>query len=359
MKRKSLLILALCASLIFGLAACGGSGGSGGGSRGENGSITVFNYGDYIDRDLIAQFENEYGITVNYEEYVAPEDMYTKYTSGAIDYDVIITSDYMVEKLMSEDQLLPIDTSGMEHIGNIGDRYWEFCRAFDPENSYAVPYLWGTVGIIYNTTMVDDDVNSWNIMWDEDYANSIIMENSVRDAFIAPLRLRGDSINTTDEAELRAACDMLVDQYPLVYAYQVDETRDSMISGEAALGMIYSGDATVAIEANPDLAYTIPSEGSNVWIDCAVIPASATNVEGAQQFIDFLCSYDAAMANFEYIYYGTPNEAILDDLDEDVLADTTIFPTDEMLENCEVFRYLGSEADALYTDLWQIVKTSN
>ena len=342
--------------MVFGLAACGGSGGGSGSA--SNGSITVFNYGDYIDRSLIQQFEQEYGITVNYEEYVAPEDMYTKYASGAIDYDVIITSDYMVEKMMSEGELQPIDMSGMENIGNIGDTYWEFCQAFDPENEYAVPYLWGTVGIIYNTTMVDN-VTSWNALWDENYANSIIMENSVRDAFIAPLRLQGHSINTTDEAELRAAADMLIEQYPLVYAYQVDETRDSMISGEAAMGMIYSGDATVAIEANPDLAYTIPEEGSNVWIDCAVIPASATNVEGAQQFIDFLCGYDAAMANFEYIYYGTPNEAILADLDEEVLADPTIFPPEELLANCEVFRYLGSEADALYTDLWQEVKSSN
>ena len=360
MKKRILpVILVLCCAMIVSLAGCGAnSERSGSSSEGANGSITVFNYGEYLDRSLLAQFESEYGITVNYEEYVSPEDMYTKYTSGAIDYDVIITSEYMIEKLMEEDELLPIDMSGMENIGNIGDRYWDFCRTFDPDNSYAVPYLWGTLGILYNTTMVDEPVDSWDILWSEEYADQIIMENSVRDAFVAPLRLMGCSINTTDEAELRSAAEMLEAQYPLVYAYQVDETRDTMIAGEAALGMTYSGDATEAIDANEDLAYAIPSEGSNVWIDCAVIPASAQNVEGAQAFIDFLCGEEAALANFEFIYYGTPNEAILDDLDEDVLSDPTIFPDEAILDNCEVFRYLGSETDALYTQLWQEVKSS-
>lgn len=349
---KKFLALFLAVSCLFTLCACGAK--EPDASSGEE--LVVFNYGDYIDRNLLERFQNETGITVKYEEYITPEDMYTKYQSGSIQYDLIITSEYMVEKMIQADEALPFDTGKMENIGNVGDTYWNFCRTFDPENQYAIPYMWGTVGILYNTSLVDEEITSWDILWDETYADNIIMENSVRDAFLVPLKLRGHSLNTTDKTVLEEAKQMLIDQKPLVQAYYVDESRDALISGDAAMAVIYSGDATVAMEYNEDLAYVVPQEGSNVWIDCMMIPASCRHKEAAEKFIDFLCGEEAAMANFEYIYYGTPNAAVYDALDDELKEDPVIFPPEDILEKCEVYQYLGSEMEAYYSQMWKELK---
>lgn len=349
---KKLLVLTLTACLLT-LCACGT--GEPGASSGD--ALVIFNYGDYIDRDLLDQFEEETGIAVKYEEYVTPEDMYTKYQGGSIQYDLIITSEYMVEKMIQAGEALPVNTDEMANIGNVGDTYWEFCRAFDPENQYAVPYMWGTVGILYNTALVDEEITSWDILWDETYADNLIMENSVRDAFLVPLKLRGYSLNTTDKDQLEEAKQMLIDQKPLVQAYYVDESRDALISGDAAMAVIYSGDATVAMEYNEDLDYVVPEEGSNVWIDCMMIPASCQHKEAAEKFIDFLCSEEAAQANFDYIYYGTPNTAVYDALDEEEKEDPVIFPPEDVLEKCEVYQYLGSEMESYYSQMWKELKS--
>ena len=349
---KKWLALALALICALSLTACGSEKTE---STGEE--LVVFNYGDYIDRSLLTQFEKETGIKVKYEEYVTPEDMYTKYQGGSIQYDVIISSEYMIEKMIQSGEALEIDMDSMENIGNIGDTYWDFCKAFDPDNIYAVPYQWGTVGILYNTAMVDEEITSWNILWDEKYANNIIMENSVRDAFLVPLKLMGESLNTTDKAVLEEAKQMLIDQKPLVQAYLVDESRDALVSGDAAMAVIYSGDATAAIEYNEDLAYVVPEEGSNIWIDCLMIPKTCQHKEAAEAFIDFLCREDVGMANFEYIYYGTPNTAVAEALDDEYKEDPTIFPPEEVLEKCEVYQYLGSEMESYYTSMWKEIKS--
>ena len=319
-------------------------------------SLVVFNYGDYIDRDTITMFEEETGIRVKYEEYLTPEDMYTKYSSKVIDYDLICTSDYMIQKMNVEGKLLPVDTSQMEYYENTDPRYLDFCKTFDPGNQYALPYLWGTVGILYNEKMVRDKVDSWSILWNEKYKNQVIMQNSMRDAFLVPLKIMGASLNTEDQKELKAAQEMLYQQKPLVEAYLVDEIRDAMIAGDAAIAVTYSGDATEAMDANEDLRYVVPKEGSNVWFDCWAIPDSAKHKKEAEKFIDFMNREDIARMNFEYIYYGTPNKKVFESLDEDTREDETIFPPEDVLDKCEVYQYLGEKTDRYYNRLWKELK---
>ena len=342
------------------LAAAGCSGGA---TAEDDNTLIIFNYGDYIERETIQMFEEETGIEVKYEEYITPEDMYTKYQSGAIDYDLICTSDYMIEKMIEAGDAQPIDTSKMEYLDNVDQKYMDFCKAFDPGNEYAIPYFFGTVGILYNEEMVDEEVNSWSVLWDEKYKDQIIMENSVRDAFIVPLKLKGHSINTTDKNELLEAQQMLMDQKPILAAYLVDETRDAMISGDAALGVIYSGELLYLQEEaeslNLDftLQYVLPEEGTNLWIDSWVIPWNARNKENAEKWINFLCRPDIAKKNFEYITYATPNEAAFRLLDPEYQQNTDVFPDTSTLTTSEVYRYLGTEADDLYNALWKEVKS--
>lgn len=349
-RKRCILSLAVLGTV---LAAAGCAGGHA--AEDEN-TLVIFNYGDYIDRDTIQMFEDETGIEVKYEEYITPEDMYTKYQSGGINYDLICTSDYMIERMIMDGEAQPIDTSGMEYFENVDQKYMDFCKAFDPENQYAIPYFFGTVGILYNEKMVDEDVDSWSVLWNEKYKDQIIMENSVRDAFIAPLKLKGYSINTTDKNALLEAQSMLMGQKHLLAAYLVDETKDAMISGDAALSVIYSGDATVAIEENEDLTYVVPKEGTNIWFDCWMIPKTAKHKEAAEKFIDFMNRPDIAMLNFDYIWYGTPNKAVYEELDEETREDPTIFPDEDIMNKCEVYQYLGEEMDSYYSRLWKELK---
>jgi len=242
---------------------------------------------------------------------------------------------------------------------NIGAQYWEQSKGFDPENKYSVPYCWGTVGILYNKTMVNEPVDSWSILWNEKYADSILMQDSVRDAFMVALKLNGASMNTLDETELAAARDILIDQKPLVQAYVIDQVRDKMIGGEAALGVIYSGEAIFTQRENADLEYVVPKEGTNVWIDSWVIPKNAPNRENAEKFIDFMCRGDVALKNFEYITYSTPNEAARELIEDEALKNSPIaFPDLSQYPNLETFTYLSEEGDALYNEMWKEVKSN-
>ena len=260
--------------------------------------IYVYNWGEYIDPEVIEMFEKETGITVHYEEFETNEEMYTIVAKGARTYDVICPSDYMVQKMIENDLLTTINYDNIPNITNIGEPYMESAKGFDPENQYCVPYTWGTVGIMYNKSMVDEPVDSWAILFDEKYKNQILMQNSVRDAYCVALSYLGYSINTLDEDELSEATDLLIEQKPLVQAYVVDQVRDKMIKNAAALGVIYSGEAIYMQRENEDLEYVIPKEGSNVWIDGWVIPKNCNNKEGAEAFINFLCKPEIALMNF-------------------------------------------------------------
>ncbi|MDE6907953.1 MAG: extracellular solute-binding protein [Lachnospiraceae bacterium] len=320
--------------------------------------VIVYNWGEYLDPEVITMFEEETGIDVIYEEFETNEIMYPKVQSGAIAYDVVCPSDYMIQKMLDNGLLAEINFANVPNLKNIGQRYMDKSREFDPENKYSVPYCWGTVGILYNKTMVDGPIDSWSVLWDDKYRDNILMQDSVRDAFGVTLKYLGYSLNSTDLDELTEAMNLLIVQKPLVQAYVIDQVRDKMIGNESAIGVIYSGEAIYTQKENPNLEYVIPKEGSNIWIDSWVIPKNAEHKENAEAFINFLCRPDIALMNFDYITYSTPNTAARELIeDEDIRNSKIAFPDDSELEHCETFHYLGDEADAVYMDLWNKVES--
>ena len=321
--------------------------------------LVVYNWGEYIDPEVLTMFEEETGIDIVYEEFETNEILYPKISSGAIAYDVICPSDYMIQRMIENDLLSEINFDNIPNLKNIGKQYLERSRQFDPENKYSVPYCWGTVGILYNKMMVDEPVDSWSILWDPKYKDNILMQDSVRDAFGVTLKYLGYSLNSIDLDELTEAKNLLIEQKPLVQAYVIDQVRDKMIGNEAALGVIYSGEAIYTQKENPNLEYVIPKEGSNIWIDSWVIPKNAEHKENAEKFINVLCRPDIALMNFEYITYSTPNEAARELIEDESIRNSEIaFPDLSKYDNLETFQYLGTEADQVYGDLWNKVKSS-
>ncbi len=344
-----LLLISISSTILIG---CGNQ------KTNSNKQLVVYNWGEYIDPDVLTMFQDETGIKVIYDEFETNEIMYPKIESGASEYDIICPSDYMIQKMIKNDLLEKINFDNIPNYKNIGTQYIEQSKQFDPQNEYSVPYCCGTVGILYNKTMVKEPVDSWSILWDEKYADNILMQDSVRDAFMVALKLNGYSMNTTDQDELNTAKESLIKQKPIVQAYVIDQVRDKMIGNEAALGVIYSGEAIFTQRENPDLEYVIPKEGTNVWIDSWVIPKNAKNKENAETFINFMCREDIALKNFEYITYTTPNDAAHELIeDEDIKNSKIAFPTLSEFQNLETYQYLGEEADALYNQLWKEVKS--
>lgn len=320
--------------------------------------VVVYNWGEYLDPEVLTMFEEETGIDVVYEEFETNEILYPKISSGAIAYDVICPSDYMIQRMIENNLLAEINFDNIPNVKNIGKDYMEQSRQFDPENKYSVPYCWGTVGILYNKTMVDEPITSWSVLWDEKYKDNILMQDSVRDAFGVTLKYLGYSLNSTDLDELTEARDLLIKQKPLVQAYVIDQVRDKMIGNEAAIGVIYSGEAIYTQMENPDLEYVIPEEGSNIWIDSWVIPKNAENKENAEKFINFLCRPEIALMNFEYITYSTPNIEARKMIEDEAIRNSEIaFPDLSKYDNLETFQYLGTEADQTYGELWNQVKS--
>ncbi len=349
---KKTLLLLLTTLAVFSLfQGCG---------KEDPNTLTILNYGKYIEPEVLDKFEAETGIKVEYEEYITPENMYTKYKAGAIDYDLICTSDYMIEKLIGENEVLELNFDQIPLVKNLDSSYFEFSKSFDPENKYTIPYFFGTVGILYNREMVDESkVNSWQILWDDTYSGKIIMADSVRDSFMVAEKLLGYSLNTTEDDKLRAAQQLLIEQKPLVYSYLVDEAQDEMIAENAAMAVVYSGEAGLALEYNDNLAFSVPKEGSNMWIDSWFMPKSARHTENAEKFLNFLCREDIAALNFDYVYYATPNMKVKESLDEELQENTTIFPPQEILDNCEVLKSLDDEAAMRYNLYWKEIKSAD
>ncbi len=322
-------------------------------------TLTVLNYGKYFDPEALKLFEEETGIQVEYEEYESPEEMYTKYKAGSIDYDLLCTSDYIIQKLIDEGEVLEMKHENIDEYKNIDANIIDASSAFDPDHKYTIPYFYGTVGILYNTDEVDAaETNTWDVLWNDKYSGKIIMENSVRDCFLVPLKQLGYSLNTTDEKELKEALQKLLDQKPLIYAYFVDETGDEMAAGNASLAVTYSGEAAYAQSLSDNLAYSVPKEGSNLWIDSWFLPKTCKNQENAEKFLNFLCREDIAKMNFDYVYYATPNTAVYDNLDDETKNDKTIFPDSSVLDNCEVYLSLDEEGTNLYNQLWKELKSN-
>lgn len=342
---------------LAGLLACSMLSVTGCGSKeGGKGSLTVFSYGEYMDPDVLDQFTEETGIEIKYEESLTPEEMYTKYKSGAIKYDLLCSTDYMLQKFIDEGELQKIDRGAMENSGNIGDKYWKLAAAFDPENAYTVPYFWGTLGILYDTTRVSEPVDSWDVLLNGDYAGEVIMQNSMRDTYMAALKYLGYSLNSNNENEIREAQELLLKQKPDVQAYLVDEARDEVVAGNAVMAIVYSGEAYLGHQYNENLAYVIPKEGSNVWLDAWCVTKHCEDLDAAQKFLDFLCREDIAKKNFEYIYYSTPNDAVVESLSEEERADEALVPAEDATDNCEVSLQLEPESNDLMNELWKELK---
>ena len=345
-----------------------------------NGQVKVFNWGEYIDEDLIDEFEDEYGIEVIYDTFDTNEAMYPRVEADPSLYDVICPSDYMIEKMIQNDVLQEIDWDQITNKENIGEVYLKSCEGFDPGNKYCVPYTFGTVGILYNKELVDEDavIDSWDVLWDETYKNDIIMQDSVRDAFMISLKRLGYSCNTTDEDELNEAMEELKIQSKLNKAYTIDEVRDKMINGAAAIGVIYSGEYLYCQEENEDLEYVIPKEGTNIWYDGWVIPKYAKNPVAASYFINFMCRPDIALRNMDFCGYVSSiatSEILEEKVDTtlDYYADLSYFfgpdadsiqidkiqyPDRKVVERCAMIRDFGDKTKEVL-DIWSRIKGDN
>lgn len=316
-------------------------------------TLHILNWGDYIDEELIKQFEQEFNVYVQYDTLANNEEMLIKLQNSDT-YDLCFPSDYIIEKLIAEDLLHEINKDNIPNMVNIDEQFLNL--EFDPNNTYSVPYMWGTVGILYNTTMVEEPVTSWGVLWDEKYAGQVLMYDSIRDTIGITLKYLGYSVNTRSEAEVAAARDKLLEQKEngIVKAYLGDPIKDAMIGNEGALAVVYSGDAVWCCEENEDLAYAVPMEGSNFWFDNAVIPKNAKNAELAEKFINFLNDPEVAKQNSQYIGYTTPNAAALALMEPEWLEDETYNPPQEIIDRCEIFRDLG-DFTPVFTSAWDAV----
>ncbi len=323
-----------------------------GGASSDKTTLKVYNWGDYIGEDVIQKFEDKFNINVVYDTFPTNEEMYVKLKAGGSDYDVAIPSDYMIKKMINEGMVKKINLNNIPNYKYIEEKFKNL--SFDPNNEYSVPYMWGTVGIIYNKTMVKEPVDSWNILWDKKYDKQIFMLDSQRDSIAVALKKLGYSLNTKNKDELEKAKNELIKQKDIVQAYVGDEVKDKMIMGEGALAVVWSGDAVYMKSQNKDLEYAIPKEGSNLWFDSMVIPSTAKHQKEAEEFINFMCDTEIALANTNYIGYSTPQTEAKKKLDPALLKDIAAYPTDEQIKNCEVFVDLDAsikDYDKIWTEI--------
>ena len=352
--RKTIVCLLLVCVLAFSLmpAACA-----------SDNEITVYNWGQYISDgtdgslDVIAEFEKETGIKVNYLTFDSNESMYTKLKTGGAAYDIIIPSDYMIGMLIEENMLEPLNFDNIPNYQYIDEAFRN--QAYDPNNMYSVPYTWGTVGLIYNTQYVSaEDAASWNCLWNKDYAGKVLMFDNPRDAFAIAESILGFSYNTTDTAELQQAAELLKQQKDVVQSYVMDQIFDKMQRGEAWAAPYYAGDFLTMVEENPDLAFSYPQDGFNIFIDAMCIPKGCQNKEGAEAFINFLCRPDICAANLDYLGYSTPESAAKELMDPEVTSSPVAYPDEQTLSASESFSSLPIEATQTMNDLWLDVKTT-
>lgn len=334
--------------------------------RGEGISLNVYNWGEYISDgseentlNVNAEFTELTGIKINYTNYATNEELYAKLKGGGASYDIIIPSDYMISRMIHENMLQKLDFDNIPNFKYITDTFVN--PEYDPQNEYSVPYTWGTVGIIYDKTMIDipPEEIDWDILWNEDYFDRILMFDNPRDAFaIAELRL-GYSLNTEDTKEMEDCADLLKEQKSVIQAYVMDEVFDKMGAGEALVAPYYAGDAVTLMDEYEDLAFVTPKSGTNLFIDAICIPVGAKQKEAAEMYINFMCEPDIAYATTSYIGYSTPNSAAFDMLDEETQNDKVSYPDDEYLnKNTTIFRNLSDEANQKMQDLWTDIKST-
>ena len=363
--KKSYTCISMAALAVLAASVSVTGCGSSKSSADKDNELYVYNWGEYIDESVISQFEEETGIKVIYDMFETNEEMYPIIEAGAISYDAVCPSDYMIQKMVQNDLLAELNFDNIPNIKEIDPLYLQMAStAFDPENKYAVPYTWGDLGILYNDKRLEelgiDPPTKWSDLWDERLSGELLMQDSIRSAFMTGLKKNGYSLNSTNPDEINKAKQDLIDQKPLVQAYVVDQVRDKMIGGEAAVGIIYSGEMLYiqGEDGTDNLEYVIPEEGTDLFIDCWVIPKNAKNKENAEKWINFLCRPDIAKKNFEYITYSTPNKGAFELLDEDMQNNKAVFPDIDSLKDSEVYQYLGDDPDAIYNELWKEVKAN-
>ena len=320
--------------------------------------VNVFNWEDYIDESVLQMFEEETGIHVNYMNFTTNEDMIVQIEAHPGEFDLCFPSDYIIERMIAKGLAAEINFDNIPNFDQVLPHLIN--PDYDPTNQYSVPYMWGTVGILYNKTMIPEPEQSWHILWDEQYQNSVFMMDSIRDSIGVTLKYLGYSLNTREVPELMAAKDKLIEQKQqgIVKAYQVDETKDKMVAGEAPLALMWSGDAQYAIDLNEDLDYFVPQEGSNIWVDGMVIPAGAQNKENAEKLINFLCRPDIAQMNCDYIRYSSVNAGAIELMGEEYTSNYVMNPSQEVIDNCEFFHDIDDSFRAVYESLWMEVKNT-
>lgn len=344
---KKITVILLIFVVLFSATSCAGGSGK---------TIVQFlNWGDYIDMDVIEQFQNENpDIQINMTTVPSNEEMYIVATTQGSDVDVVVPSDYMVERLAAEGCLAAVDASRMENYKYVEDFKSKY--TFNGSDEYAVPYSWGTFGILYNSKMVSAPVDSWGNLWDENYKGKILMYDSIRDTMGVALKYLGYSMNSRDESQLNEAAELLILQKPLVLAYGTDDIRMSMINNSAALATVYAGDAIYCMADNPDLKYVLPKEGANIFVDNLCIMKDSDVYDAALKFVDFLCRPEIAAKNSAYTGYSTPEKDALSYMDDSLTENNAYNPSDEELANVEFYQYLGEDLH-LYEDAWMKVKS--
>ncbi len=323
--------------------------------------LNVYNWGEYIDDeelDVVAEFERLTGCDVNYTTFESNENMYSKLSGGGVSYDVIIPSDYMVERLMSEDMLLPLDYNNIPNYNKYFDKEKYGYLVENGISDYAVIYNVGTTILIYNTKYVKEEPTSWKVLWDEQYKGKVLMFNNPRDAFAIAQFVLGQDINNTSKADWDAAAELLMEQRKLVKPeYVMDEVFIKMESGEYAFATYYAGDYELMVENNPDLAYAFPKEGVNTFYDAMCVPSSSQNKKGAEAFINFMLEPEIALANAEYIYYATPNKSVLENEEYSLIDSEAVYPAE--LQNAQEFHNLPTDTLQYMNSLWMKVKGEN
>ncbi|WP_240516406.1 ABC transporter substrate-binding protein [Brachyspira sp. G79] len=333
--------------------------------KGQNLSVNVYNWGEYISDgsdgslDVNKTFEELTGIKVNYSTFASNEELYVKLKVGGIQYDVIIPSDYMIERLINEKLIQKLNYNNIPAHTNIANRFKNL--PFDPTGEYSLAYTWGVTGIVYNRQMVTEneaDID-WDILFDKKYKGQILMYYNPRDAFAIAQAYLGYSLNTTNETELRECARLLKEQKPLVQSYVMDEIYDKMEAGEAAIGVYYAGDSLSMMASNHDLNFIIPKKGANLFVDSICIPSNSGSPELAEMYINFLCEPQIALANIEYINYASPNDGAIAIMSSETKNNKIIYPNQETLDNCEVYITLPDETNILMEDLWNEILSND
>lgn len=324
--------------------------------QGQGIEIDVCNWGEYVANDSVnfldvnEDFEKLTGIKVNYTLFASNEELYTKLKSGGASYDLIVPSDYMIGKMIGEGMLQKLDFENIPNYRYIDEKYKN--TNFDPDNEYSVPMYWGVVGIIYNTTMVDEeDLTGWNVLWNEKYADNMLMFSNSRDAFALSLMDLGYDFNTTDITEIEEAAGHLRAQKPLVQAYVMDEIYDKMEGGEAAIAPYYNGDAVLMMDVNEDLDFFLP-DNTSIFIDSFCIPSGAKNKEAVEMYINYMCESTVAAANSYYVGYSTPHTGAMELLDEELVENEIAYPDPEFLGSLENMLTLPAETSSVTDTLW-------